>query len=128
MATSGEAEPSRAGGTNYEYSCIHEPIGLPTVVPFKRSLVEVSEHAVTLLWCIHGHGSNLNLFSLYWESIHMRVHHRKNSTKQSTVTTMEMQMLLTIEQEKAHHESHEHRWESAYIYVNMFRNQLCFLN
>ena len=31
--------PSRAGGTDHEYSCIHEQIGPHTVVPFKRTLI-----------------------------------------------------------------------------------------
>ena len=40
MATAEEAGPSRAGGTDHEYSCIHELIGPHTVVPFKRLLVQ----------------------------------------------------------------------------------------
>ena len=37
-ATAEEAGPRRAGGTEHEYSCIHEPVGLRTVVLFKQRL------------------------------------------------------------------------------------------
>ena len=41
MATAEEAEPSRAGGTDHEYSCIHEPVCPRTVVPFKQRLFDL---------------------------------------------------------------------------------------
>ena len=31
---------NRAGDTDHEHSCIHEPIGQHTVVPFKKALLE----------------------------------------------------------------------------------------
>ena len=39
MATAGEVGPNRAGGTDHEYSCIHKPVGLHTIVPFKQRLI-----------------------------------------------------------------------------------------
>ena len=57
-ATGEEAEQSRAGCTDHEYSCIHEPIGQHTVVPFKQALVEQSLEMDTVVWimsyvCVH---------------------------------------------------------------------------
>ena len=42
MPTAEEAGPSRADGTDHEYSCIHQPIVPHTVVPFKQMLIHVN--------------------------------------------------------------------------------------
>ena len=58
MPTAEEAGPSRADGTDHEYSCMHEPIVPHTVVPFKRTLLKGIMNRLTAKQA-ERHGSRL---------------------------------------------------------------------